>query len=256
MKKLLIGVIYRGSYTDLLKPDEDGNTEMEELLQKSLDKNIMMIGDLNCDTSKPENNQETKKLMELAEEYQLEQLIDKPTRFCDSTATTIDHVWVRDDMFIRKAGTCLGLSDHCGLYCYLREKINLEEKEITCRSYKLFDPDNFRQDVKKNVAESNFKEAMKNKELNTAFNCWLESLQKAANKNAPFKTFKPKSKNTNIPWFNSELEEIGYTKNMYLKLYRLYHNPEDKEKYKIAKNKQTHLKKKCKREYYTKKINE
>ena len=32
--KQLIGLIYRGSYTDLLKPDDDGNTEMEDLLQK------------------------------------------------------------------------------------------------------------------------------------------------------------------------------------------------------------------------------
>ena len=43
---------------------------------------------------------------------------------------------------------------------------------------------------------------------------------------------------------------------MYLKLYRLYKQTEDKEKYKAAKNAETHLKKKCKREYYKKRINE
>lgn len=254
--KQLIGVIYRGSYTDLLKPDAEGNTEMEELLQKILDKNIMLIGDLNCDTLKPEANQDTKKLMELAEEYQLKQLIDKPTRFCDSTATIIDHIWVRDDKLIRKAGTCRGLSDHCGIYCYIRAKTNLEEEEITCRSYRSFNSDNYREDVKKYVKESEFRDYMKKKDLNTAFNCWLESLQKAANKHAPFKTFKPKSNDGNLPWINSELQEIAKTKNMHLKLYRLYHEPEDKERYKAAKNKQTHLKRKLKREYYTKKINE
>ena len=135
----------------------------------------------------------------------------------------------------------------------------MEEEEITCRSYKSFNPESFKDDVKKNVEESNFRDYMNKEDLNKAFECWLESLQKAANKHAPIITFKPKKKHAHLPdlpWYNSELQDVANTKNMYLNLYRLYHKPEDKELYKAAKNRQTHLKKKYKREYYTKKINE
>ena len=254
--KYLIGIVYRGCYTELLKSDQEGNTEMEDLLQKTVYHNLILIGDFNCDTSKPESSPDTKTLVQLAEEYNLKNLIEKPTRFCETTATTIDHIWVREESGVWKAGTCQGLSDHCGIYCYIKAEIVSEDEEITCRNYKSFNPESYKEDVKKFVDESNFRVSMQNKDINTAFNSWLESLQKAANKHAPYKTFKPKRNDTNIPWFNAELREITTIKNMHLKLYRLYHNPEDKEKYKAAKNKQTHLKKKFKREYYTKKINE
>ena len=253
--KQLIGLIYRGSYTDLLKPDDDGNTEMEDLLQKSLDKNILLIGDLNCDISKPEPDQETKKLMELTQEYQLKQLIEKPTRFCDTTATTIDHIWVRDDTLVRKAGTCPGLSDHCGLYGYIRGKPDEKEEFIRCRNFKSFNVEEFRKDIENNVRGSNFHEAMERKDVNTAFNVWIEALKEAANKHAPWKEFRAKLKQ-HIPWLNAEIEEATKAKNMYLKLYRLYQRSEDRELYKIAKNKQTHLKRSSKREYYTKMIND
>ena len=254
--KHLIGIIYRASYTELLKLDKDGNTEMEDLLQKTEYLNLMLIGDLNCDTAKPESTSETKTLLSLAEEYNLTNLIDKPTRFSEKTATIIDHIWVRESSLVRKAGTCDGISDHCGIYAYINALTPVEDEEITCRNFKSFHAEKFRQDIKKFVEQSSFSRKMYEKDLNAAFNSWLTSVQKAADKHAPYKTFKPKRDQNHIPWFNRELQDITKTKNMFLKLYRLFRKPDDREKYKAAKNKQTHLKKKYKSEYYTKRINE
>ena len=255
--KYLIGVIYRGSYTDLLKPDSEGNMEMEELLHKALDRHIMLIGDLNCDTSKAKVDQDadTRKLTNLAEEYELKQLIEKPTRFADHIATTIDHIWVRDDSLVRKAGTCPGISDHCGIYAYIREKLDVEERNIRCRNFKSFNAEEYKEDIVRNIKDSNFQEELERKDVNAAFNSWINSLKEAADKHAPWKEFKKKT-SQNIPWLSNEVGEVRKTKNMYLKLYRLYRRPEDHELYKIAKNKQTHLSRKCKREYYTRKIEE
>ena len=216
--KNLIGLIYRGSYTDLLKPDVEGNTEMEELLHKALDRNILLIGDLNCDTSKAKIDQDTdtRQLMSLAEEYELKQIINKPTRFSDYTATTIDHIWVRDDSLVRKAGTCPGISDHCGIYAYIRERLNVEERYIRCRNYKSFSADEYMEDIVKNVLASNFKEEMERKDVNAAFNSWVNALKAAANIHAPWKEFKKKI-DQNIPWLSNEIEEVRKTKNMYLK---------------------------------------
>lgn len=253
--KHLIGLIYRAAYTDLLKSDPDGYTEMEELFQKTLDKNILLIGDLNCDTRKLESDQDTTKLMTLAEEYELKQLIDKPTRFCSSTATTIDHIWVRNDSLVRKGGTCPGISDHCGIYGYVREKLDVEDQNIRYRNFKSFNEEEYKDDITTNIRESNFHEAMERKDVNGAFDSWIGALKEAANKHAPWKEFKGKHDKP-IPWFNKEIKDATRAKNMYLKLYRLYKRPEDHELYKVAKNKQTHLKRKSKREYYTSKINE
>lgn len=255
--KHLIGLVYRASYTDLFKSDSDGNTDFESILQKTLDNNVLLIGDFNCDVGNPESTQDTKKLMCLAEEYRLKQLIGKPTRFNENTATIIDHIWVREESsLVRKAGTCEGISDHCGIYAYIREKICQEEEEIRCRNFKSFDIDKYREDIEINVKESKFEEAMNRKDVNAAFNAWIEALKKSANKHAPWKTFKPKQGQTQIPWFNTGIKEVTRTKNMYLKLYRMFKKPEDLKLYKIAKNKQTHLKRKCKKEYYTAKIND
>ena len=255
--KHLIALIYRASYTDLLNPDVEGSTELEDLIQQTLDTNLIMIGDLNCDTLNTESTPESKRLMNITEEYELKQLIDKPTRFCESTATTIDHIWVRDEKLIRKAGTCEGISDHCGIYGYIREvDCTTESENIRRRSFKSFNIEEYRNDIKLLIQESNFRQAMEQKDVNLAFNSWIEALQKAANKHAPWKTFKPKQDQKKIPWFCPELEDLTKTKNMYLKLYRMYNRAEDKDLYRIAKNKQTHLARKSKREYYTKKIND
>ena len=75
---------------------------------------------------------------------------------------------------------------------------------------------------------------MQAKNLNAAFNCWISAVQRAADKHAPYKSYKPKKNENNIPWFNEELQDITNTKNMYLKLYRLYKRSQDKEKYKAV----------------------
>ena len=255
--KYLIGIIYRASYTTLLSADSEGNTDMEDLLQKTLHHNLIIIGDLNCDISSPEPDQETKKLINLANEYELKQLIDKPTRFSDSASTTIDHIWIRDTSLIRKAGTCEGLSDHCGVYAYIKTNSNNKEpEEVRCRSFKSFDEDTYREDIKSMLKASNFKKAIDNKDVNKAFNIWLHILKTAADKHAPWKTFKRKYDQAHIPWHTKEIDNATKVKNIYLKLYQMYRKPEDKKLYKIAKNKQTHLKRKLKREYYKNKITE
>ena len=87
-------------------------------------------------------------------------------------------------------------------------------RKIRHRSFKSFDGDAYREDIKKNVGESGFSEAMERKDVNTAFNSWTEALKKAANKHAPWKEFKEK-RDQHIPWYTTEIE-ARRTKNMYL----------------------------------------
>ena len=60
------------------------------------DKEIYLMGDLNCDMLKKEklssNNMPTKKLNSVYELYQLSQLIDEATRITMTTSSLIDHI--------------------------------------------------------------------------------------------------------------------------------------------------------------------
>ena len=251
-----ITFIYRANYTDLLKCDKDGNTKMENILQRNTDEDSIIIGDLNCDTNTETPTKETQQLKTLCKEYKLKQQITQPTRISEKTATTIDHIWIRNNNLITKTGTCEGLSDHCGIYAFIDKNLGkAEPQEITYRDFRSFNEEIYRQDIVNNVKSSKFHLYLENKNLNKAFDTWLTAIKQSADDNAPIITRTKKDNSKQIPWFTKELEEITKRKNMYLKLYRLYQLPEDKEAYKAAKNHQTHLKRKNKREYYKEKIN-
>ena len=254
--KHLIIFMYRADYTDILKSDKEGNTKMENILQNTASDNMIIIGDLNCDIKAQKPSKETQQLKTLCEDYQLNQQINKPTRITTTSATTIDHIWTRNEDLITAAGTCEGISDHCGIYAFIKENLSkTEPEEITYRDFKNFSEAKYKEDISKYVKESDFQMHLNNKEINKAFDTWLTSIKRAADENAPIITKTKKNESRRIPWYNKELEEITKTKNMYIKLYKLYKNPEDKEAIKRAKNHQTHLKRKCKREYYKERIN-
>ena len=254
-KRYLTGLIYRAEYTSLLDIDCDGSTEFENLLQATMDYNLILIGDTNCDTAAPSPSKETQTLMKTADDYGLIQHIEKPTRFNEKSATTIDHIFTRNNTLITRTGTCEGISDHCGIYCIIKtEKDANDDETIRCRSFKNFDEDQYREDIKKAVEESDYNHHMQNKDLNAAFNTWLAEIKRVSDEHAPWKEFKRNKQNKYIPWYNRELVELGNTKNTYLQLYRLYRKPEDLQIYKAAKNKQTHMKRALKRNYYKEKI--
>ena len=254
-KRYLTGLIYRAEYTTLLNMDNEGNTEIENLLQATHDYNLLLIGDTNCDTLTLNPSKSTQTLIKVTEDYGLNQHILKPTRFNEKTATTIDHIFTRNDHLIKKSGTCEGISDHCGIYCILNKMTEMNQEEsVRCRSLKNFDKDQFRKDIKQRIDDSNYKEHITNKSLNDAFNTWLEVIKTVSDEHAPWKEFKRGSENKHIPWYNRELINTTDRKNSYLQLYRLYRNPDYLNLYKIFKNKQTHMKRALKRNYYKEKI--
>ena len=254
-KRHLFGLIYRPEYTTLLDADGDGNTEIESLLQATLDYNLTLIGDTNCDTSSQTPSKPTQTLIKTTEEYGLSQHIMKPTRFNENSATTIDHIFTRNSEFIKKTGTCEGISDHSGIYCIVSKDCDSNEvEEVRCRSFKNFDETQFRDDIVKHIEESSYKQHIINKDINSAFNTWLEVIRRVSDQHAPWKQFRRGNNHDHIPWFNRELKAVTEKKNMYLKLYRLFRNPEDLVAYKKAKNEQTHMKRGLKRKYYKEKI--
>ena len=75
-------------------------------------KEIICIGDFNCDYLRPDKN-ETKRLLYLAKMFQLEQLIEEATRITKNTRSQIDFVFRNRLEIIVKSGVQhIGISDH------------------------------------------------------------------------------------------------------------------------------------------------
>ena len=80
-------------------------------------KELIVIGDINCNMIKSPKDSSTKKLIFLSALYNLEQLIKEPTRVTSTSSSLIDLVFTNQPNNISNSGVIdLGLSDHSLIY--------------------------------------------------------------------------------------------------------------------------------------------
>ena len=113
------------------------------------DKELILVGDLNCDVYKLAPDPQTHKLQTLCCLYQLSQVINKPTRITETTATLIDLILTNKPEYISSAGVLhLGISDHSLIYAV--RKFDLPKSRPTIkevRDFKHFSEFHFRADL-------------------------------------------------------------------------------------------------------------
>ena len=92
-------------------------------------KELIIVGDLNCDVSNPLPNSHTHRLKFLCSLYQLKQFINEPTRVNSTSATIIDLILTNTPENILQSGVIhLGISDHSLVYAL--RKFSLAAKVI------------------------------------------------------------------------------------------------------------------------------
>ena len=113
-KSFLVCTCYRppNSDTDLFN-----ECEIFFLRCDAESRDSILVGDLNCDVSKVSLDPHTGQLSLLCSPYQIDHLIDKPTRVTDTSATMIDLVLTNVKENIHASGVIhLGISDHTLIY--------------------------------------------------------------------------------------------------------------------------------------------
>ena len=127
-----------------------------ELIMQKMDhenKEIIWIGDFNCDWLFPSETSETKKLYDLANMSQFEQLIKEPTRIrpTSQSQTLIDRAFSKRSETIIKSGVDhVGVSDHSLIY--IRRKISIPSKQpkiINTGQFKLYNVEAYKQHLAK-----------------------------------------------------------------------------------------------------------
>ena len=182
--------------------------DYEQCLQKMdyENKEIICIGDFNCDYLQPDKK-ETKRLTYLAKMFQLEQLIEEPTRITRNTQSQIDLVFSNRSEIIVKSGVeHIGISDHSLIY--IHRKISVPHKQpkiINTRQYKYYNTEAFKLDLFK-ILQTRTHEC----DPNILWEDWKEKFLMVADMHAPPVIRRVRSEH--VPWLTSEIKTKIYNR--------------------------------------------
>ena len=174
------------------------------------DKELYILGDLNCNLLAEQKDQPTNRLLLLSEEFQLTQLIKEATRITDKTRTLIDVIFTNNRNRIVDSGVLhLGISDHSLIYVI--RKISIPSKTrptmTTIRQFKNFNSTKFKEELEKQISAN----VSNHDDPNDMWLLWKQSFLYVANKHAPLKLKRVRNKKS--PWITSVVRNQIINKN-------------------------------------------
>ena len=182
---------------------------------------MIVLGDFNCNTASENPDKNTVKLIETFDQFNMKQIITKPTRINATTkkTTTIDHIWADPNLnIIKESGTVEGISDHAGIYATINvTKPKTGNEKIRYRCYRNYSPEHFNKELETALKDEALNELIEN--VDEATERWVKIFTNTAENHAPMKERNIKAKNNFIPWFTSELKELIEEKKRRLQLY-------------------------------------
>ena len=161
-------------------PSVDNNTFKRELCDlldevNSLSDNVIFTGDLNSDILHPldnhkegqclqDNHKEGQCLLDMCDIYDLDSLINVPTRISKNRESCLDVILTNVPAFAKDSGvTHTGLSDHDLVYTVLKTRhMRSKAETITKRSFKTFDKDSFQADLSTRIQADEIWSRMQN----------------------------------------------------------------------------------------------
>ena len=224
-------------------------SELQTLLENAsnLAKDTVLLGDLNCDLLRPDiQGKEGRTLLDICDLYDLQCLINGPTRITNNTATLIDVILVNNrKRFLHADVLEPHLSDH-NLVCAAM-KLHLPKarpKFIAYRKIKDLDCDK----LKKDLELVPFHASFIFDEIDDIYWAWQKLYTDVINDHAPLK--KVKVKGNQVPYMNKELR-TGIRKRKHLwKKYKNSDAQEDYNKYKQQRNLTVKLRRKAIASYF------
>ena len=236
-------------------PSSEFFTDLKSLIKKIDDENkeIHILGDLNCDLLKPNPDQLTKKLKSIYELYdQLSQMIDEATRITSSTSTLIDHFITNRPEKISDSGVIhTGISDHSMIFAI--RKIHFSVKRhvniVEIRNMKKFNDLKFLKDLQNQPWDHIYYFP---DNPNTMWEMWKKVFLEVLDKHAPLQNKKIKSKS--VPWFTSKIKMLITERDKLKRKAIITKQESDWLIYKKARNQTNTELRKAKTDYYSKKI--
>ncbi|CAB4026141.1 RNA-directed DNA polymerase from transposon BS [Paramuricea clavata] len=214
------------------------------------DKELILIGDLNCDVSKTIPDPHTCKLQFLCSLYQIDQLIKESTRLTPKSATLIDLILTNRPENISRSGVIhLGISDHSLVYAVRKFTLpNGRQKIRQVRNFKNFVENDFIRDVSQLPWEMVYQFG----DPNLCWQVWKSLLLDALNRHAPLRH--KRIRNNPVPWINPQIKELMRKRDYHKKKAIKYDSESQWELYKTLRNEVNINMRKAKSKYFCDKI--
>ncbi len=214
------------------------------------DKNILLMGDVNCDLLAENPHCYTKKMKEVSENFHLKQIITEATRVTENSKSLLDHIYTSCPSNISKSGVLYtGMSDHFGAYTILgkeiKEKIQNHRYSVN-RKYANFDADMFKLDI----ANVDWCNVTKHSNIDDAVAEFENIFLDVANKHAPLKRKRVRQKNAS-PWLTDEILTVMRERDQLKKRASKQNSPHLWDAFRKLRNKVNGMIKKSKRTYLT-----
>ena len=152
---------------------------------ETMDYELYVMEDLNCNTDKFSPDHNTRKLLFLTALYQLEQLINEPTRVTKTSASLIDLVFTNKRKNISHLGVIhLGISDNSMIYAVRKLIIPKSDSKIKIvRNFKNFNVNDFLRDLSQIPWET----MVTQDNPNTCWKIWKSFYLGVLDRHAPFR---------------------------------------------------------------------
>ena len=242
-KPILIATVYRPPNTSM------DIFEKIEILMQNLDqenKEVIILGDFNCDLLSSTTSNHTRKFLDLIEVFQFDQIITQPTRITQNSETLIDVALTNSPENIANSGVLhVGISDHSLIYiCRKISFIKSQPKLVESRNYKNYNPGYLNEDLDNLLNQYTWEST----DPDLLWSQFKSVFNKIADFHVPLRSRKVRNKYT--PWLNDnirkQINHRDYLRKKAVKTKSTYYD----NAYKKARNRINKMIKNSKQKYF------
>jgi exonuclease III len=258
-KKVIVGTMYRSPSAQPTNFIESIKSKLQ-FLERHKKKHIIIAGDTNIDLIQHDNDVHAQNISDITLSHGFTEVISKPTRITDHSATLLDHIFTNSLAKTTSTGVLINdISDHLGTFINLNINSTRATRSFTPKSnqpsssYRKFSTENIAR-FQQLISEEAWDTVVEESDVQTKYNNFEKIYAKHYNEAFPEITSNQKRKKQRVnpkPWILPWLEEACDRKN------RFYHNfvkePTTANKTKYTKMKKfvdKHIKR-AKNKYYT-----
>ena len=193
-----------------------------------------------------------RKLIQVTNSHELDQLINKPTRITERSSTLIDLLFSNTTHRVTDHGVIhLTISDHSMIFCVVKSGVTKAPgKTIEYRSFKNYSKEDFVNDLK----DVDWESVANKEDVDSAVSTWNKLFTNIADRHAPVR--KARIHGVRCPWMNSRLSQAMSQRDYLHRRAIKSNSPHLWSRYKKLKNYVNKEIQKCKAEYYSNLISE
>ena len=218
-KVVVIGVLYRHPASNFSKFQEQLLQTLDKLGQNKQD--FVLCGDFNIDLLKQEFKLCINDHQNAIYSKGCCNIINKPTRITESSATLIDHIYTNATNNITSRGILIfEISHHMPTFCTLSLSPINNPKKVLIREIKNFDKESFLNNVNDLAIKTNnsITSCNENLDLDETMDMFLNSLVQILNQHAPIRAQTRKEFHlSKKPWISKGFLKSIQTKNVMFK---------------------------------------